>query len=261
MEHLLLKRLATSTIEQYIIYYCLFPHAQLSQDTVNSFLIKHTGTIPRAFMKNYLEFLGNKDITLLKITGTKKQRVAQVVSKEEIELLQQGLYQVKEKYGIMFELALEGGLRRDELTSIKAKDFEWDNWSRNMSKTCKLHIIGKGNKERIVLVNPELMQKIREFTSDKIQAGKLNMEDKLFGMGNHRWWELLRDSSEILLNKRVKPHSLRHTKATNLWESGKFDINDLKNFLGHQSIATTQIYLHPDIKKTLKKFEEFILEQ
>jgi len=262
MEYLLERNLADSTIEQYILYYDLFSPLEPSKKTVRSFLVKHTSTITRAFMKNYLEFLEIDNIKIPEKRKTQKKRVAKVMSDDDIALMKLGLYEVNEKYGLMFELALEGGLRRDELTSIIPDNFEWDNWGKNMNRPCHLHIIGKGNKERIVLVSPSLMHKLRKFTMEKLHSGKLKMDDKLFGIGNHRWWQILKDTSIILLGekKRVKPHAIRHTRATQLFESDKFNVNDLKNFLGHENIQTTQIYLHPDEKKTLKKFEEFLME-
>jgi len=258
-EYLELKGLADNTLNLYTTFYKIFPHLQLNQEIVNQFLLKHAGSVSRGFMRNYLDFLNIKDITFPQKTGSKKKRISHTVSEEEIELLRMGLYQVNKKYGIMLDLTLAGGLRRNELTTLKAKDFEWKRWERDVSKPCRLRIIGKGNKERIIPIPPKLMQIIKVFISNKLKEG-LTMNDRLFGMGNHRWWQILKLSSETLLGKRIRPHLLRHTRATNLWESGAFDLLDLQHFLGHESVATTEKYLHPSREKSLKKMEDFIMK-
>ena len=259
-EYLILKDLAESTVEAYCIYFRIFPHDNFNQESVNQFLLKHTGDTPRGFVRNYLDYLKRRDIDMPKKTGRKKQRLAVIVPESNRAIVREALYNVNTKYGLMFDMTLQGGLRREELTTLELQNFEWDEWGKDTSKPCRVHIIGKGNKERIIVISPKLAMKIKNHFKNDILTRELRMDERMFGMDRHRWWEILKQASEGMLGKRIRPHELRSTRATQLWESGEFDLLDLQNFLGHADLSTTQIYLHPDKEKSLKKFEKFISE-
>lgn len=261
MNYLAVKGLSYGTIEQYCIRFRIFPHTKLSQETVNVYLTEHTGQVNRSFVKNYLEFIRNKDIIIPKKTGRKKIRVPETVSQEHLEIIRFAMYELNELYGIMFDLEYQGGLRREELVELKINSFEWDNWIKDKSKPCRLHVIGKGDKERIVIISTELATKITDYYREKLKSGKLRFTDKMFKIGKRRWWEILKVVSEKIIERRIKPHMLRRSRATDLWNTGKFDLMDIKNFLGHTDISTTQLYISPDKEKSLKKFEESIEEE
>lgn len=257
-----IKGLADYTIILYSTYYKVFPHTkELNNELVEKFLQQYNNRVSRAFLLNYLEFLKRKDLEIPKQTGRIKKSFPKTISEKEVEILQYAMNSLQERYGIMFSLTLQGGLRRGELINLKPADFEWDKWERNKDKPARLHIFGKGKRERIVLINSELMNRIRDYISEKIETGELNMQsNKMWKMGCHRWWKIMKDVSEGILGRGISPHWLRHTRATSLWNSGKFDIEDLRNFLGHSNLNTTQIYLHSNEEKSLKRFEEFIMK-
>lgn len=262
IQYLRLKNLSQGTIEQYCLYYDLFNHSNLCQDEVNGFILQHKGSrVVRAFVNNYLAFLKRKDIDIPKITGRTKKRMAEVIDERSAEIMRYALYSLNEKYGLMFDVSLAGGLRRDELIKLTPSKFEWNTWSLDTSKPCRLHIIGKGDKERIVLMPPDLMQKIKVFLSKQIANNKVTMESYIWDCKEKAWWRILGETSKILLGKRIHPHQLRHLQAHRLYSTGRFDLIDLQNFLGHSSVATTELYLHPDKEKAIKKFEQFIMDE
>lgn len=257
-----LKGLSDGTIEQYSRYFNLFPHDNLNQENVNDFIMEHLGSrISRAFVNNYLEFLNNKDITVMKITGRKKKRMMEKIDDESIDVMRYALYKINHKYGLMFDLTIDGALRKDELLKLTANNFEWDIWSKDITKPCRLRIIGKGNKERVVLISPKVMEGIKKFLAERLKNKEITMNTKLWGMKHHRWWQVLTIVSKELLGRNIHPHLLRHYRSNQLYETNQFDLIDLQNFLGHSSVATTELYLHPDKEKSIKKFEKFIMDE
>jgi integrase/recombinase XerD len=140
------------------------------------------------------------------------------------------------------------GLRVSELVSLKISDLFFDEGF--------IKITGKGNKQRFVPIG-NLTQKYIEIYSKTIR-NKLNIqkgfEDTLFL--NRRGKQLTRAmiftiikdlSVKINLNKSISPHTFRHSFATHLLENGA-DLRSIQLMLGHESITTTEIYVHLDRK-------------
>jgi integrase/recombinase XerD len=140
------------------------------------------------------------------------------------------------------------GLRVSEVTTLKISDLFFDEGF--------IKITGKGNKQRFVPV-AKLTQKYIELYKDSIRnhmtIGK-GAEDTLFL--NRRGKQLTRAmiftiikklAIAINLQKNISPHTLRHSFATHLLENGA-DLRSIQMMLGHESITTTEIYVHLDRK-------------
>jgi integrase/recombinase XerD len=140
------------------------------------------------------------------------------------------------------------GLRVSELVSLKISDLFFEEGF--------VKVTGKGNKQRFVPVG-NLTQKFIEIYKNNIRA-HLNIqkgfEDTLFL--NRRGKQLTRAmiftiikdlTVKINLNKSIGPHTLRHSFATHLLENGA-DLRSIQLMLGHESITTTEIYVHLDRK-------------
>ncbi|WP_158729376.1 site-specific tyrosine recombinase XerD [Flavobacterium sp. I-STPA6A] len=151
-----------------------------------------------------------------------------------------------ERNRAMLETLYGCGLRVSELVSLKISDLFFDE--------CFIKITGKGNKQRFVPIS-ELTQKYILLYKNtvrihlKIQKG---FEDTLFL--NRRGKQLTRAmiftiiknlAFTINLNKTISPHTLRHSFATHLLENGA-DLRAIQLMLGHESITTTEIYVHLD---------------
>lgn len=148
----------------------------------------------------------------------------------------------------MLETLYSCGLRVSELTTLKISDLFFDEGF--------IKITGKGDKQRFVPIGKST-QKIIEVYKDqcrihlKIQKG---FEDTLFL--NRRGRALTRAmvftiiknlAQAIELNKTISPHTFRHSFATHLLENGA-DLRSIQLMLGHESITTTEIYMHLDRK-------------
>ncbi len=140
------------------------------------------------------------------------------------------------------------GLRVSELVSLKISDLFFDEGF--------IKITGKGNKQRFVPVANSTQKFIENYkngsrTELNIQKG---YEDTLFL--NRRGKQLTRAmiftiikdlANNINLNKTISPHTFRHSFATHLLENGA-DLRSIQLMLGHESITTTEIYVHLDKK-------------
>lgn len=140
------------------------------------------------------------------------------------------------------------GLRVSELVSLKISDLFFDEGF--------VKITGKGNKQRFVPVGDLTRKYIEIYTGTirnhtNIQKGH---EDTLFL--NRRGRQLTRAmiftiikdlAQKINLNKTISPHTFRHSFATHLLENGA-DLRSIQLMLGHESITTTEIYVHLDRK-------------
>ena len=153
-----------------------------------------------------------------------------------------------ERNRAMLETLYGCGLRVSELVSLKISDLFFDEGF--------IKITGKGNKQRFVPIG-SYTQKYIEIYKDKVRS-HLNIqkghEDTLFL--NRRGRQLTRAmiftiikdlAVKIDLNKTISPHTFRHSFATHLLENGA-DLRSIQLMLGHESITTTEIYVHLDRK-------------
>ena len=233
IDYLTLKELSDSTIKQYEIFYRIFPQNELTQDTVKKFLLEHRGSVSRAFLRNYLDFKQRYDIKIPVRSGRKKKRLPEKISEEEIAKLRNALYNVDTKLGLMFDLTKDGALRKAEVVSLKPSCFNWDEWSKDTSKPIRCKVIGKGNKERLVIISSETAQRLKDYLKPLLRDYTVQMNTRIFNIGVRRWWEVLKIASEMILGRRIRTHSIRHNTATGMYESGDFDLLDIQRYLGH----------------------------
>lgn len=148
---------------------------------------------------------------------------------------------------LIFEILYQTGIRRNELIHLKESNID------KSSGTIK--VLGKGNKERLIPVNNELLRIIVEYISEKKKQFSELPED--FLLVNKKGKELdpkyiynvvKENLSKVSTNERKSPHILRHSFATHLTNHGA-QINPIKELLGHSSLASTQIYTHNTIEK------------
>jgi len=156
----------------------------------------------------------------------------------------------------LLELLYASGLRVSELTGLDWHDVELD------ART--LRVRGKGGKERMVPFGEPAARALNRWleTWEGIRSGSPGSDDPIFL--NYRGGRLgVRSVRRILdryvdeaaLASGVHPHTLRHTFATHLLESGA-DLRTIQELLGHSSLSTTQRYTHVEIDSLLKTYRE-----
>jgi site-specific recombinase XerD len=141
----------------------------------------------------------------------------------------------------MLELLFSTGLRVSELCSLSADlDLSRDEFS----------IRGKGEKVRVVFLSPAAKETLRSYLKERKDMGEALFVNHARGRNAHE--RLTPRSVERIIKKyaikagitkKVTPHVLRHSFATDLLSNGA-DIRSVQQLLGHASINTTQIYTH-----------------
>lgn len=177
------------------------------------------------------------------------QRLPVILSVEEVETIL-AVIDSSTSLGMrdkaMIELLYSAGLRVTELVQLKLINlFENRGWIR---------VFGKGSKERVVPLGKQAADWIEKYLNEArpslLKKGKRS--DALFvnfrgdPISRKGVWKLLRKYvKEAEIEKRVSPHTLRHSFATHLLEGGA-DLRVVQAMLGHADISTTQIYTHLD---------------
>ncbi|MEZ4856181.1 MAG: site-specific tyrosine recombinase XerD [Gelidibacter sp.] len=164
---------------------------------------------------------------------------------------------IGERDKAILETLYSCGLRVSELTHLKISDLFFDEGF--------IKVTGKGDKQRFVPIGPAT-QKIITLYKNHVRTQitiQPEFNDTLFL--NYRGKPLTRAmiftiikqlAKKINLNKTISPHTFRHSFATHLLENGA-DLRAIQLMLGHESITTTEIYMHVDrshLKEVLNKF-------
>lgn len=161
---------------------------------------------------------------------------------EAVKLLQAVDGPYRERDYCILTLFLNCGMRLSELCNINIQDIRDDN---------TLHLIGKGNKERIVYLNNACISAIHVYlrvrpvdgVKDKNALFLSRMKKRI----SHRMVEELvyKYLEKAGLGGRgLSVHKLRHTAATLMYQHGQVDVRVLKDILGHENLGTTEIYTH-----------------
>jgi integrase/recombinase XerC len=135
----------------------------------------------------------------------------------------------------------------------------------NVSSTLEdARIIGKGGKERYVFFSEEAIEALKDYLPER--AARLRMsgikgdKDALFISRKGQAlsipgvrWIIARYARQSGLEKRVHPHTMRHSFATHLVNAG-CDVRLVQEMLGHSSLSTTQRYTHVNIERIKKAY-------
>jgi len=185
-----------------------------------------TSLIASAIRYYYSEIL-NKPIGRIKIPK-KERKLPEVLTQEEIDQVILAAPTLKTK--LMIRLMYTTGLRVSELVIIKKQDIDFN--------TGRARIKGKGQKTRQISIPPNILAKIKTFSEDK---NTFIFSDNQPLTTRNVQKILNRISKKLNINKKITPHTLRHSYATHLLEAG-VDIRVIQTLLGHENLATTQIY-------------------
>lgn len=142
-------------------------------------------------------------------------------------------------------LFLNTGMRLSELVGLNLQSLD--------SELQSMKVLGKGNKERIVYLNPAARSALATYLKSRLDPRYIRTSDNaLFLSGRQQrisaktvQWIIYKYLDLAGLGEKgLSVHKLRHTAATLMYQSGKVDIRVLKDILGHEQLNTTQIYTH-----------------
>ena len=163
------------------------------------------------------------------------------VSKLFDSISEEDVYELRDK--TLFELLYSSGLRISEAVELENKSIDFKN--------SLIHVIGKGDKERSVPINDEAKRLLVRYLNEsrkkilgKRESEYIFISKKGSKLNRKSVWRLLK--SYVLrteIEKNITPHTLRHSFATHLIETGA-DLRSVQELLGHMDITTTQVYTH-----------------
>lgn len=145
----------------------------------------------------------------------------------------------------IIEVMYSCGLRVSELVSLKISQIYFQE--------AYILVEGKGEKQRLVPLSQSAIKEIKSYLTDRDSVPvKRGHEDFLFlnrrgtKLSRIMIFYIIRQQCELCgINKKVSPHTLRHSFATHLLEGGA-NLRAIQQMLGHESITTTEIYIHLD---------------
>ncbi len=220
--------------------------------------VSHTLSSLKSFY-NYMERLGQiKSNPIINIDYPKlNKNLPEYLTFEEVnKLLDINIlneYDARNK--AILELLYSSGIRISELTSMELSNIDLDD--------CIIRIMGKGRKERIIPLGDFAIDALSNYI--KYYRPLLNKKNTSYVFLNNRGGVLTRqfifkiiklECQKKNIKKKVSPHTLRHTFATHLLKNGA-DLRIIQELLGHENLATTQIYTHMTNESLKKDYDDF----
>lgn len=241
---------------------------ELSGDDISCFIqeqsnqgMKKNSLVRKAMcLRHFYRYLKKEEILELSLDELdipkNDSHLPTYLTEEEIKKLLSAI-DAKSKKGLLdlalIVLDLSTGLRVSELVTLRLDNISF--------KDSYLKVFGKGNKERILpfldetnYVLTKYMEQVRELIKNPAKEFFLHPNGKK--VTRQYVFLIVKEYAEKAnLQKKISPHSLRHTYATNLLNRGA-DLRKVQELLGHSNIETTQIYTHVSMKKKIAEYDE-----
>lgn len=154
---------------------------------------------------------------------------------------------------MIIEMFYATGMRLSELIGLDDKDVDF---SASLIK-----VTGKRNKQRLIPFDKELGQSMQEYVNVRNEAVPVRSEAFFVRKNGKRLYCSIvsclvkRNLSKVVTVKKKSPHVLRHTFATAMLNNGA-DLSSIKELLGHESLATTEIYTHTTFEELKKVYNQ-----
>jgi site-specific recombinase XerD len=178
------------------------------------------------------------------------RKLAEWLTHEEMDMMYKAADNVRDLMLIYF--AYYTGFRAAEVSNCQVKDISWTEGTIKVRQ-------GKGSKDRIIAMHSNLKILMEQW----LKSVKENPETYIFpgtkgkGITTRQIYGIVsKTSKRTEIKKKVHPHTLRHTIAMHLFKDGKSMVV-ISRFLGHASIATTQIYADADVNDQIEMMSKF----
>ncbi len=257
-KNMLPRQLNQKDIWEYRLYL-----ARTYKTQKKTYLLKKSQNYYLIALRALLEFFSERDIDCL---PSSKIKLAKEQSDGQISFLE--LHEMEKILTIpdvstfsgsrdraILELLFSTGMRISEIVALDREQLAFIS-EKEALKTFELSIIGKGKRIRTVYISPRAGLWIKNYLKLRgnvfikplfVNMRSKNTDEKRL---SPRYIQLMISKYAKLagLSKKVTPHTLRHTYATDLLSRGA-DLRSVQEFLGHKSVATTQIYTHVTNKR------------
>jgi len=271
-ENLLPHELTANHIWDYRLYL-----ARTHKSPTGEYLGKKSQNYYLIALRSLLNYLAERDIESLPSSkvGLAKQKADETISFLSVQDIEQMIKipDTKTLAGVrdraIMELFFSSGLRIAELVALNADQMSFLK-DKDPNRTFELSIVGKGKHIRTIFISPRAAEWLRTyldarhkandfdkalFTNHRVQKSK-NKND--YSRLTPRSIQKMISRTAMLagISKKVTPHTLRHTYATDLLGAGA-DLRSVQELLGHKNVATTQIYTHVTNKQLKNIHEKF----
>lgn len=199
------------------------------------------------------------DIILAKIP----RPLPKFVRQEEMEsLLSEAPVQssdIKEKFksvrdALILEILYTSGLRQAELLALADTDV--------LFQRAQLRVMGKRSKQRIIPIAPQILSRINDYIRLREETfphtmphNKLFLTNKGLPLNKEALYNIVKEKLSATSSEKKSPHVLRHTFATAMLNNGA-GLLEVKEFLGHASLDSTQIYTHVTFEELKRNYNQ-----
>ncbi len=186
-------------------------------------------------------------------------KIPLVLSTDEIDKIISCAF--SKKFGLrnqtIIEIMYSCGLRVSEVTEMKISNIFFDE--------SLIKILGKGNKERFIplsrtakkLLYNYITYNRKNFSQDKQSIDIVFLNNRGKKLTRVMVYNIINDAAlEAKINKKISPHTLRHSFATHLIENGA-SIISIQKMMGHENVVTTEKYLHVNKKHLIETMIKF----
>lgn len=268
------RRLSENTCNAYqidLMQFDLFvskPISQLTKDEIDNYVdYLHTAYKENSYLRKiaalkslnkYLRDynLGSNDQIDLLVAKKKEKLIPKFLTQEQIEVFLNQFKigtDIETRDKAMFETLYSTGMRVSEIINIKVSDVNLDNGT--------IKVTGKGNKERIVIINQSSIDSLDIYIHNSRIKLQTDATDILFL--NSKGKPLTRQGFNYILSKHasnigiteISPHIFRHSIATHMLNNGG-DLRMIQILLGHANISTTEVYTHVSKQKILEEYSK-----
>lgn len=269
-----LEGLSELTLEDYYRELMLFEY-RISKPTIrittadirhylagNDDVMASTQSKKLSVIKSFFSWLVDEEIILRNPAARIKQvkqpkRLPKALTEIELEMLREACDTLRER--ALIEVMYSTGCRLSEVSGMKRNDVNWAAGS--------IRVIGKGNKERIVYLNPKAIYHIEQY----LEECKENENNSEYLLSTERRpyrqmkSKTIQDAvdkiaSRTNIDKNVTPHVFRHTMATLAMENG-IELGDLQQLLGHSNPGTTLRYAEVSEDRKHNAHKKFVREE
>ncbi len=218
-----------------------------------------------ASIKSFFKFLVDEDLVPINVTKSIKipkidKKLPNHLTKEEMrDFFTKTIDKIEIKFRdlIIIDILYSTGIRVSECCAILKQNISLSNNTIN--------VLGKGNKNRLVVFGDQTKLNIEKYLTEELSnksnflfpsnyKTKINLDDR--HITSRTIYNIVKKYIKLVSsNEKLGPHSLRHSFATHLLQSGS-DLMAIKDLLGHESLSSTQIYTHLDTERMKKIYKQ-----
>jgi len=260
-QELVISGYSSRTVKMYLCYFSEFvefankPADQAERDDIVGFLAekKEKGKVSNATLALahaalhffYHNVLHKKIVEDIKI-AKKAKKLPTVLSKDEVKALIKATKPKRDR--LIVEFLYSSGCRVSEAVKLQTENINYKERIGSIKG-------GKGNKDRTIILSKEWVKKVKKYIDrKKVKTPFVFSKKNGKSLSTDTVQRIVKEAAEKAgLQKKVTPHTLRHSYATHLLEAGE-NIRKIQELLGHSDLSTTQIYTKVSLTE-LKKVQ------